>query len=114
MSIKIPSGPVESKALDAAQDAAESIEGASKAAQAKGIESADTDAISSIARQVANGEITRAQAVERIMAQVLDTQMVKSAPQGMSEEIGEVLGALLETDPYLKSLAASMGPADKD
>ena len=59
MSIKIPSGPVESKALDAAQDAAESIEGASKAAQAKGIESADTEATAkaSTGRRASGGSL---------------------------------------------------------
>ena len=114
MSIKIPSGPPESKALDAVKDAAETAEGAGQVEKGAQVGPASGDAIARIAEQVARGEITRGEAVERIVAEVANSDIVKAAPGDLSKEIGEVLNSLLETDPYLKSLVASIGPLDTD
>jgi predicted nucleic acid-binding Zn-ribbon protein len=114
MSIKIPSGPPESKALDAVKDAAEAMEGTGEATEAKEAGPVAQDAISRIAEQVASGKITRTEAVERLIAEVVDSDMIKSAPEDLSKEIGEALNSLLETDPYLKSLSAALGPLDRD
>ena len=112
MDIKIPSGPKEGGAVDAvkdASDAAEAAESAAESTEVSNIASASTDSISQVAEQVARGELGANEAVEQILNDILDSDMVGSAPKELKQELGEVLRSMLETDPYLKSLAASIG-----
>ena len=114
MDIKIPGGAPEGKAVDAIEDAMESVEEAEAIAEVKPTSPQETDAITRIAEQVAASEIDRDQAVERIMEEVLNLDIVKGAPDEIRQEVLEVLGALLKTDPHLKSLAAALGSPKVD
>ncbi len=112
MDIKIPSGPPEGQAIDAVKDAAEATQESVETQAAS--EVVPQDPVSRIAEQVARGEIGRDEAVDRILGEVLQADIVKAAPAEAREELSEVLRVLLETDPHLKSLAAALGPANKD
>ncbi|MCP4605946.1 MAG: hypothetical protein GY847_36440 [Proteobacteria bacterium] len=114
MDIKIPSGPPEGRAVDAVKDASNAIDAADETSEAKEIASVATDEVSRIAEQVARGEIGRSEAVDRILAEVLDADIVKAAPKELREELSQVLTAQLETDPHLRSLVAALGPKDSD
>ncbi len=112
MDIKIPSGPPEGQAIDAVEDATKATQESAETQAAS--EVAPQDPVSQIAEQVARGEIGRDEAVDRILGEVLQADIVNAAPAEAREELGEVLRALLETDPHLKSLAAALGPTDND
>ncbi|MDJ0762914.1 MAG: hypothetical protein QNJ97_08000 [Myxococcota bacterium] len=111
MDIKIPSGPPEGGSIDAVNDASQTAEAAGDIAEANEATPVVSDGISRIAEQVARGEIDRAQAVDQILAHVMDGNMVAAAPLEVRQELQEVLNSLLETDPYLRSLSAAIGPA---
>ena len=114
MSIKIPSGTPETKAVDSAKDAADVMETVNEAAEAQKAAPVAQDAVSKIAQQVASGEISRTEAIERLMAEALDSDIVKGAPDELKAELAEVLESMLDTSPYLKSLSAALGPPDND
>ncbi len=115
MDIKIPSGPPEGRALDAVKDASDAVETTGEIAETQAAQPAGAvDDVSKIAEQVARGEIGRDEAIERLLNDTLGTEMVKAAPKELREELVEVLKAQLETDPYLKSLSAILGPGDSD
>ncbi len=114
MDIKIPSGPPEGKAVDAVKDAADAIETTGETTQAQEAAPVATDAVSQVAELVARGEIGRDEAVEKLLAEVLDADIVKAAPAEAREELSEVLRALLETDPHLKSLSGAIGQESSD
>jgi PBP1b-binding outer membrane lipoprotein LpoB len=111
MDIKIPSGPPQGGAIDTVQDAPEAGSSAVETTEVSKLSSETVDSISTVAEQVARGEIDSNKAVEQILADILDSDMVNSAPKELKKELGEILKSLLETDPYLQSLAAAIGPA---
>lgn len=110
MDIKIPTGPPGGDSVDAIKDAAEASESSSEASEVSSLSPESLDSISLIAEQVARGEIDRNEAVERILGDVMDSDMIQAAPDELKQELNEVLTSLLETDPYLKSLVAAIGP----
>jgi hypothetical protein len=114
MSIKIPSGPKEAGPIDAAEDVGESTESIGQTTDTESVSSTATDPIGHIAQKVAAGEIGRDQAIELLLAQDLDSNMVKSAPKEALGELEEVLRSALDTDPQIKSLLSFLGPLDKD
>ena len=111
MDIKIPSGPPEGGAVNSVKDGAETVESASEPTEVSNIATESVDSISVIAEQVARGEIDADKAVEKILNDILDSDMVASGPDELKQELNEVLKSMLETDPYLKSLAAAIGPS---
>lgn len=111
--VKIPGGPAGKGVVDALQDAAEgAVEGASPQGEVGPVEQAAGDAVARVAEQVAAGQIGRTEAVEALLAEVLDSEPISAAPPGLREELGAALEALLETDPHLRALAARLGPEE--
>ncbi|HUT78740.1 MAG TPA: hypothetical protein VM285_13680 [Polyangia bacterium] len=90
-SVQEPAGAVETAEVDAAT------------ASARG------DAVARVADDLAAGRIDGNEAVELLMAEVLQDPIVKAAPDALRAELAEALSALLETDPHLQSLARSLG-----
>ncbi len=114
MDIKIPPDPSKGITVEAVVDATKTVEAPDETPKIQDTTSLNADAISRISDQVATCEIGRDEAVEQILAEVFDSGMVKAAPRELGQELSEVLKALLETDPYLKSLRASLGSGDND
>ena len=108
--IKIPSGSVEGQAIEAAETVRESVESATESSETARTTGVDTDSVEQIAADVAAGKIGRPEAVERILADVFGSEMVKNAPAGLKEELETVLQTMLEDDPHLQSLVAAIGP----
>ena len=111
--IKIPSGPKPGAAVDAptgVEDAvtqpAEQVEGTAGTAAA--------DPMTRIAEDLAAGRIDGDQAVERIISETMDAEMVKRAPDSLRAEIAQSLQALIETDPHLRSLARGLGATGEE
>ena len=71
------------------------------------------DAVERIASQLIEGTLTKKEAIEQLLAQTMGTQTVQALPDDIQAEIMDVLQAMLETDPHLKSLVAALGP-DED
>jgi hypothetical protein len=69
------------------------------------------DAVTRIAADVAEGRISRDEAVERIIAEALDSEMIHKAPSALRAEITQALEALVATDPHLQALVRGLGPA---
>ena len=105
-----PAGPPGTRAADGVQDGlighAEAAGGATPAPGAAG-----SDAVTRIAEDVAGGRISRDEAVDRIIAEALDSDLVRAAPSGLRAEITAALEALVATDPHLQSLVRGLGPA---
>jgi len=114
MDIKIPTGPKENQAIEAVEDAKDAIEETVSAEPAKAVSPVALDVVSKIAEQVALGEIGRQQAIDQLLADVLGSKMVKAAPSEAGQELSEILKALLDTDPHLKSLASVLGLPKND
>lgn len=111
--IKIPSGPRPGAPVDSATD----IEnGASQATEAvSGAEvTPSTDAVIRVAEDLAAGRITGDQAVERLIAETMDSNMVQRAPAEVREELAATLDSLIKTDPHLRSLARGLGASLED
>ncbi len=109
MSIKIPTGPpgaVPTSEVSGVQTAPESAE--IDAAASAG----STDPVMEIARELAAGKISPGQAVDRLIAQTMDSDMVSGAPENMRAALEETLRTMIETDPHLRSLAGAMGVED--
>ena len=72
---------------------------------------ADTpaDAVTRIAEELASRSIDGGQALERMLAEVIDSPMLEGASPEMVADLEESLRALIETDPYLRSLALDLG-----
>ena len=66
------------------------------------------DPVTQIAAELASGNITVNEAVDRLISHTTQTGMVKEAPAAMREEVARMLRTAIETDPYLKRLAASL------
>ena len=115
MDIKIPSGPPGGGAVDALDEAGKAVSGSSGAKGASAAaEISGSDPVARIAEQVAAGEISRDQAVQQLLSQALDLELVKAAPKEAVAGLEEALRALIDTHPQLKSLVAFLGPADKE
>ena len=113
MDAKIPPGAPGAGVVDAVEglaDAAENVGAAAGSDSVEGLADLSTDAVAAVAEQVARGEITSSEAVDRLLAGVLESEAVTTIPDTAREELAHVLASLLETDPYLKSLVASLGP----
>ena len=111
MDIKIPSGPARGGPTDAVDGMSQAVDAAGDAAASvqEIAESAGSDAVSKIAEQVLAGKLSREEAVDRIVSEVMGSEIVKEAPPGIREEIAEILDALVATDPHLKSLISNIG-----
>jgi hypothetical protein len=109
MSIKIPTGP--SGAVPTSE-----ISGVHTSPESKEIDATastgSTDPVMEIARELAAGKISPGQAVDRLIAQTMDTDMVSGAPKNMREALEKTLRTMIETDPHLRSLARAMGVED--
>ncbi len=114
MDIKIPSGQKEGQAIEAVEEARDAIETTEETVAAQQASPAALDAVTKIAEQVALGEIGRKEAIDMLIADVLDANIVKTAPNEVGRELAEILEALLETDPHLKSLSSVLGPENND
>jgi hypothetical protein len=107
----IPSAPVglpESSELTGVSsgiaERAEALDGAKGACAAEA-----SDPLTRIAEEIAEGRVSRDQAVERIIAETLDSEIVRAAPSEVRAEIKEMLDALVATDPHLQSLVRNLG-----
>ena len=112
MVLKISSnlrGAVETDAVGQVRDAVTQAPRSEAPPPAQGIE---PDPVEQIAKEVAAGDIGRSAAVDRIMAGVLSSPSVARCPETLRREIEDALGAMLETDPHLLSLASAISPAD--
>jgi hypothetical protein len=110
MDFKIPSQSFKGDPLESIQETSVSAaESASDAAGVEKLSQAATDPISLIADQVARGEISGKEAVNRILDSVLGDGIAASAPPAIRQEMEAVLQALLETHPALQSLTAAIG-----
>jgi hypothetical protein len=106
--IKIPSGPKPGVPVDAASGIEEETGDAAQAAS--GTETAmSSDAVTRVAEELAAGRITGDQAVERIIAETMGSEMVQQAPEHVREELAAALQNLIEADPHLRSLARGLG-----
>ena len=111
--ISAPLGPPEPASVEGAAaaevDKAEALNGPARAA-----ESAAADAVSRIAEDMASGRITREEAVERIVGEALESDLVRAAPAEVRAEIAAALESLVATDPYLQSLVRGLASAPSD
>ncbi len=114
MDIKIPGGPPGGTGVEDLKDVTDVADAGAETSEVGAVEAAGSDAIAQVAEQVAKGEIGQQEAVDRILVEVLDSPMVAAAPAELRQELGEVLRSLLETDPYLKSLTAAIGPSETE
>lgn len=108
--IKIPSGPMGNQLIDAvkeANDTGTTVQEAQSTAQAEPIAA---DPLDRIAEAVASGEISQAEAVDRILDEVMEVPMAKAVPEALRLEFEEMLRHLLKEDPYLRSLQAAIAP----
>ena len=110
--VKIPSIPLESGAVESVKAVGESLSEVSQADGAEAVHDAGMDTIDRIAEAVAAGEIGQAEAVERILADVLSSPMVANAPEGLREEIDRMLRNLIEDDPHLRALRSAISPSE--
>jgi len=109
--IKIPTGPKPTAPTDATTGVEEGAAGPAEAVD--GTDAAPSaDAVTRIAEDLAAGRIDGDQAVERIIAETMDSEMVKQAPETLRAELAETLRNLIETDPHLRSLARGLGAED--
>ena len=111
--IKIPSGPKPGAPVDATADIEPGAAGPVESVTSPDGATA-TDAVTRIAEDLAAGRIDGDQAVERIIAETMDSEMVKQAPDTLRAELAETLKNLIETDPHLRSLARGLGAAGDD
>jgi hypothetical protein len=107
--IAAPLGPPETAIVESATggevDKAQALD-ASRAA-----ESAAVDAATRISEDVANGRISREEAVERIIDEALGSDLVRAAPAEVRAGIAAALESLVATDPYLQSLVRGLASA---
>jgi hypothetical protein len=110
--IKIPTSTGDAPIIDGVSEVDSSIESAERAAEVDETAAAALDPVEQIARDVACGKIGRDEAVEQLLANVLDSKMVQAAPKALRQGLKETLETLLETDPHLGSLMAAIGPRE--
>ena len=114
MDIKIPSNVQRGSPVEQAADAVEASESTADASAIGDIEHVDSSTVERIAAQIASGEIGRSEAIAELIGEILNSKMLDTAPIELREELSEVLEAMLETDPYLKSLAVAIGTIDTE
>jgi hypothetical protein len=113
--IKIPAGPPGGPPIEATTGVEEGATSATDSVTAA--ETAPTtasDEVTRIAEDLAAGRITGDQAVERIIAETMGTEMVQTAPQHLRDELAATLENLIKTDPHLRSLARGLGASSDD
>ena len=111
--IKIPSGSKPGAPVDATTGVEEGASHPTEpVAETEGATSADP--VTRIAEELAAGRIDGDQAVERIIAETMDAEMIKQAPESLRTELAETLKQLIETDPHLRSLARGLGATSED
>jgi len=108
---KIASAPVgfpETSSLDGISsgiaERTEALDGAKEA-----LATQSSDPMTRIVGEIAEGRISRDEAVERIIAESLDSEFIRAAPDELRTEIREALDALVATDPHLQSLVRNLG-----
>ena len=108
--ISAPLGPPETVSVESAAaaeaDAAQALEAPARAAEA-----AVADAVTRIAEDVSAGRISRDEAVQRIISEALESELVRAAPGEVRAEIARALESLVATDPYLQSLVRGLASA---
>lgn len=67
---------------------------------------------SALAAQIRNGQITRAQAAQRIAEQVAESQLGSQASQQAKDRLAEKLREVMENDPFLSRELNSLGAQD--
>jgi hypothetical protein len=108
--IKIPSGSLELNVVDAVKDADDAAPAVQKTEVPSTVETAAADPLNRIAEAVASGEIGQTEAVNRILTEVMASDMIKAAPEALRAEFEEMLKHLLKEDPHLRSLQAAVAP----
>lgn len=98
--------------IDTAEEIRESTDAAGASAETPGIQGTAGDSVEKIAADVLAGRVGREEAVQRILADVVGSEMVRGAPDELRQELESVLNALLEDDPHLQSLLAAIGPRE--
>ena len=114
MSIKIPSGSKEVIPTDTAEDIRESVESSTETAETCEPAPASIDPVERIAAQIAAGEIRQDQAIDLIVAHILNSNMIKAAPKEVLGELEAVLRTALNSDPELMSLRAVLSSLETD
>jgi len=89
-----------------AQTSAEGVERTAAAPQAPQANEPD---LVSLAAEVEQGTLTPAQAVEQVVARVLDAQLPADASSVARERVRALVEASLKDDPLLRSLVERLG-----
>jgi hypothetical protein len=115
--MKISSMPPKGPVIDAVDKSRNSME--SKGAEAAtGVTSAaaspSVDPIAQVASDVAAGKISRKEAVDRILADVLGSKLVAGVPASARADLENTLRMLIDEDPHLKSLCAAIAPGETE
>ena len=110
--IKVPTGPGQGLNVDAVSDVSKSVDAATQSPEVEAVAGEPLDAVEQIAADVTSGKITRDEAVEQLLAHVLDSDMVQSAPEAVRSGLREALQNLLDSDPHLGALKAAIGPRE--
>ncbi len=105
MTVKFPTGP---NAVEGLQDAVRN-EGESDAITSTAPVEKETDRVTEVALDVASGRITGDEAVERLLEHTMDSGIAAQAPRELRDEMLQVIRTMIETDPYLRSLAGGLG-----
>jgi hypothetical protein len=111
--MKIPSLPPQTPAADTVETVRDSVESASSSAAAQtteAVSAAAADPTAQIAADAAAGKISRQEAVDRILADVLDSPMVDAVPDAVRADLENALRTLIAEDPHLISLCAAISP----
>ncbi len=107
--IKIPGSL---KDIDVIDNVSDTVEKTSRTDDVEALDTPKVDTVEQIVRDVASGAISRDQAVDRLLADVLDSSMIQSAPRALRDGLREALETLLETDPHLGALKSAIGPSE--
>lgn len=83
-------------------------EGLAAAAEAHGAEGAQA-AVAQIGADLKAGRVTSTEAVNRVVAEVLDRQLGKDAPAAVRERVESALRQALEDDPALATKVRALG-----
>lgn len=66
------------------------------------------DAVTSIAMELVEGKIDTSQAVDRLIEQTMNIEIVASAPAALRTEVEQMLRSTIETDAHLISLTQKL------
>ena len=64
--------------------------------------------VDEIVKDLISGSISSDVAVNRLIANTMDTSIVQNAPQSLKLEVEQMLKVMIETDPHLKSLVKNL------